>query len=259
MGRVVAVLFLLVASAFAANVKLYLKDGTYHVVREYSIKPDRVRFYSLERSQWEEIPLELVDVKRTSSEETQKKAALAEEARVLSEEDRVARELEEEIMRIPLNPGVYYMVGKEAKPIKQAETKVHSNKGRSVLKVLSPIPVVSGKATLEVDQERSLTVFDNPMQEFYIQLSDPQRFGILKLTPKKGVRIVENVTIIPVSKEIIEEPIEVGIYRKQLTRDGLYKIWPAKPLEAGEYAVVEYTAGKMNMQVWDFAYRSATK
>jgi hypothetical protein len=75
----------------------------------------------------------------------------------------------------------------------------------------------------------------------------------VKLTPEKNVRIVEKMTIIPVSKEILEEPIEVQVFRKQLTQDGLYKLWPMKPMAAGEYAVVEYTPGKTNMQVWDFA------
>jgi len=48
-------------------------------------------------------------------------------------------------------------------------------------------------------------------------------------------------------------------FRKQLTQDGLYKIWPAKPFAPGEYAVVEYTPGKVNMQVWDFAIQPADK
>ena len=38
---------------------------------------------------------------------------------------------------------------------------------------------------------------------------------------------------------------------------GLYKIWPAKPLEPGEYAVIEFSEGKLNVQVWDFAYKPA--
>ena len=37
----------------------------------------------------------------------------------------------------------------------------------------------------------------------------------------------------------------------------LYRIWPEKPLEPGEYAVMEYTDGKLNMQVWDVAYGGA--
>jgi hypothetical protein len=41
--------------------------------------------------------------------------------------------------------------------------------------------------------------------------------------------------------------------------EGLYKIWPTKPLEPGEYAVMEYTDGKVNIQVWDFAYDPKAK
>jgi hypothetical protein len=37
---------------------------------------------------------------------------------------------------------------------------------------------------------------------------------------------------------------------------GLYKIWPKEKLEPGEYAVVEYTENKLNIQVWDFAIQA---
>jgi hypothetical protein len=63
--------------------------------------------------------------------------------------------------------------------------------------------------------------------------------------------VVEKLTIIPVSKETVEEPNLVETFRQQMA-DGLFKIWPEKPMEPGEYAVVEYTEGKVNMQVWDF-------
>ena len=56
------------------------------------------------------------------------------------------------------------------------------------------------------------------------------------------------------TKEAIEEPDEVEIFRKQLDPNGLYKIWPQKPLTPGEYAVVENTPGKLNMQIWDFTW-----
>ena len=63
---------------------------------------------------------------------------------------------------------------------------------------------------------------------------------------------METLNIIPVSKEVVEEADNVEIFRKQLG-DGLYKIWPTKPLAPGEYAVVEYTEGKGNIQIWDFS------
>jgi hypothetical protein len=70
------------------------------------------------------------------------------------------------------------------------------------------------------------------------------------------VRIVENVTFLP-TKEVEEEPIVIEIFRQQLASDELYKIWPKQPMEPGEYAVVQYTEGKLDIQVWDFAIARA--
>ena len=53
-----------------SNFPLYLKDGTRHMVREYKVDGDRVRYYSTERGDWEEIPLELVDIDKTESATT---------------------------------------------------------------------------------------------------------------------------------------------------------------------------------------------
>jgi hypothetical protein len=259
MRRAIIALFVLALAAFAANIKLYLKDGGFHLVREYQVQTDRVRYYSVERSQWEEIPLDLVDLKRTASEIAERQAQLTEETKVVVEEEKAVHEMRAEVASIPQDPGVYYVEDNAVKPIKVAESKVHNNKGRSVLKILTPIPVVTDKSTLELDGLHSQNIFSNPEQEFYIQLSAEERYGIVKLTPEHGVRIVEKISVIPVSKEIVEEPIEVEVFRKQMTQDGLYKLWPMKPMDPGEYAVVQYTSGKANMQVWDFAIKPAAK
>jgi len=246
--------FLLATVAFAANVKLYLKDGGYHVVREYQIQKDRVHFYSVERSQWEDIPLDLVDLKRTETEAAARQAQLDADAKAMAEEEKAERAIAKEVSRIPQDPGVYWMLGNEVQVMKLAESTVHTNKGRSILKRLATVPIVSGKGTLELQGANSLNVFKNPEQEFYIQLTEPERFGIAKLTPKGAVRIVENLTWMPVVNEVVEEPEMVEILKQQLS-DGLYKIWPKEKLPPGEYAVVEYTEAKLNIQVWDFAIK----
>lgn len=242
--------------AWAANIKLYMTDGSYQIVREYKVQGDRIRFYSVERSDWEEVPTTLVDLKRTESESATRQAELEHDAKVLSEEDKAARELEKEVMKIPQDPGVYWLEGNQLHIVKPAESVVHTNKGRQWLKILSPVPIVSGKGTLEIQNSHSLNVITNPEQEFYIQLSQTERFGIAKLTPKGEFRVVEDLTFVPVTKEVEEEPNLVDSLQKQMTQDGLYKIWPKDPLPNGEYAVVEYTEGKMNMQVWDFAIKA---
>ena len=257
MRRVLWTFLTLALSVWAANLKLYLKDGGFQLVREYQVESDRVRFYSVERSQWEEIPLDLIDLKRTETEASQRQATLDQETKLAAEEERVERQMQREVSRIPQDPGVYWIDGTQTKVLTQAESTVHNNKGRSVLKRLAPIPVVSGKATLELAGSQSASLFNNPEQEFYIQLSDPERFGIVRLKPKAGVRIVENLTFMPVTNEVVEEPETIDIFQHQMTPDGLYKIWPKAPLPAGEYAVVEYTEGKLNMQVWDFAIKPA--
>ena len=85
--RLPAVLLLVCLAALAANFKLYLKDGNFQLVREYKVLGDRVSFYSVERSEWEEVPLDLVDLKRTEAEIKQYQATLAEQAKVLTAEE----------------------------------------------------------------------------------------------------------------------------------------------------------------------------
>ena len=63
--------------------------------------------------------------------------------------------------------------------------------------------------------------------------------------------MVEKLTIEPVIKETTQEPDLVEVFRQQVA-GGLFKIWPQKPLDLGEYAVVQYSVEKLDMQVWDF-------
>ena len=255
MRKLLLALAILACAAWAANLKLYMKDGSYHIVREYQVQPDRVHFYSVERSGWEDVPLDLVDLKRTRSEAAEREASLEEDAKVMAQEEKAERDLEKEKTRIPQDPGAYWLLGNQAQVMKLADSTIHTDKGRAVLKKLSPVPVFNGKATLEIQGAHSPTVFTDPEQEFYLQLSELERFGIAKLTVKGAVRIVEKVTTLPVVNEIVEEPAMVDILKKELA-SGLYKIWPKEKLEPGEYAVVEYTENKLNIQVWDFTIQA---
>jgi len=249
---------LLAAAALAANFRLYLKDGTYHLAREYQIDEDRVRFYSVERSEWEEIPLELVDLKRTEAEIKERKAALARDAEMVSAEEQAERAERELAAQVPVEAGVYLIEEGRVKPVPQASAKAVTDKGRIALRVLVPAPVVPGRITVELDGERSANLVSSPQPEFYFRMALPERFAIVRLAVKKNARVVQTWQIIPVSEELIEEQEEIPVLHRQL-ESNLYKIWPAEPLKPGEYAVVEYTSGRRNIQVWDFACRPEAK
>jgi hypothetical protein len=256
MRRILATAFLLAVAAWAANLKLYLKDGGYQIVREYSVQQDRVHFYSVERSQWEDIPLDLVDLKRTQAEASSRQEKLEKDAKSLTEEEEARKALQKEVQRIPQDPGVYWLDKTETRTIKAAESEVHTNKGRTALRVITGTQMLPGKATVEIQGPHSANVFTDPQQEFYIQVSETEPFGIIKLSPKTGVRVAENLTIEPVTKETEEEINSIDIIIQEMAKGGLYKIWAQNPLSPGEYAVVQYTLGKMNMQIWDFAIKA---
>jgi hypothetical protein len=253
MLRCAALVLVFAAAAFAAD-RLYLKDGSYQLTNQYEVKPDRVRYYSTERGEWEEIPLELVDLDRTKGELKERETQLATDAKAEAEERAAEKLAHKQVAAIPTQAGAYYIRGEMTEAVKQAESKVVSNKKRTVLKVLSPIPLVPGKATIELDGDHAPLRVADIRPEFYFRLSDYERFEIVKLTStKKNARVVENLSILQIKDErMVDETMQkIETFKKQ-EGDLLYKIWPVKPLEPGEYALIQYTEGKMNPQIWDF-------
>lgn len=249
-----AVFLLLVSAAASAADRLYLKDGTYQLTNHYEVKTDRVRYYSTERGEWEEIPLEMVDLDRTKGEVADRESQLAADAKAEAEE-RAAEKLEKkQIASIPTQPGAYYIRGDAMEPVKQAESKIVNNKTRSILRALSPIPTVPGKSTVELDGEHAPLHLTDVRPEFYFRLSDYEGVDIIRLTPKKGgVRVAENVSILQLKNDrIVDEKLDkVESFKKQ-EADLLFRIWPEKPLSPGEYALIQYAEGKLDPQIWDF-------
>jgi hypothetical protein len=249
--RLLAMLLVAAGLLAAQQIRLYLKDGGHHVVREYEVKQDRIRYYSTERGDWEEIPLDLVDLKRTQAEIKEKGELERKQAAAADAEDEFERQQRREVARIPPEPGVYIVEGSEVRALKQADLAVVNNKRRSVLKILTPVPVIAGKASVEMAGEQSAFVVAGPRPYFYFRLAEQERFAIVKVKQKKGVRELEIWNTVPVTKEVFADREEVEIFRQQF-RDGLFKIWPVEPLAPGEYAVIEYTEGQGNTQAWDF-------
>ena len=258
---VLCVALALVACVFplqAQRLALFLTDGTRMDVREYEVEEGRVRYFSIERAQWEEVPLDIVDLQRTQAHNRTQQAA----AKLRAEEERRERIAERrartELHAVPLDDGVYHLRDGEPVPLEQVFFEVGRSKKRTVLNVIAPVPVMPGKQTLSIKGLSSKTVTKDEKPIFYLRLDHFSRFGIarVKLEPRRDRRIVQQVFTVPQAEEQFERVDEVDVFRQQLA-PLVYKIWPVEPLEAGEYAVVEFAPGESDLRAWDFSHRPA--
>src|SRR4051812_16600532 len=122
--------------------------------------------------------------------------------------------------------------------------------------MIAPNPIFSGKATVGVKRGNSPFLFKEERPEFYLRLAKEEKFGIIRLTPKKNFRVVENVSIVPKVNQTFEERKQMATFEQQLMGN-LYKVWPEKPLTPGEYALMEFSeaddAEGIQLLIWDFA------
>lgn len=253
--RLVAAAFALICAPLLVGQKvhLYLTDGGDITVKRYEVIEDRVRYYSLERSAWEEIPLQYVDLEKTEREQERKQTARATRA----EEDRIERaarrKARTELHTVPLDDGVYYLRGKAVEVLEQVEVIVVGNKKRTLLQAIAP--VFLGKSTLEIAgiESKFVTHGDRPM--LYARLEKIERLMLIRLTEKKGkTRIVQRLLKAPKGAEVMEQQEEIEVFRQQLA-PRVYKVWPVEPIGPGEYALIEFTRGKADVRVWDFTIR----
>lgn len=239
----------------ARRITLYLIDGGEIVIREYKTEGDRIRYFSIERSQWEEIPKDMVDLKRTH----EIAARLEEAARVREEETererRAERRARTELHQVPLDDGVYYLRGNEIVPLRQGVMTISRSKKRTALQILSPAPIITNKETLSLEGIGAELAAAEPKPIFYMRLEQFMRFGIvrLKTEKKRKRRVVQTIQSLPGTDEKFENQEEIEVFRQQLAPQ-VYKVWPLDDLPPGEYALIDFTPGKSDLRVWDFSY-----
>ncbi len=246
----------LAVPAPAANLKLYTTDGEYQLVPRVSgHRRSGEVLPAWDRNEWEEVPTSIVDLKRTEAEAAVKKEALDRVTKQFDEEEAAVRAERADLAKIPQDFGVYSLENGTVRTFPLADITVHTPKANTILRVLSPLPIIEGKATVELAGDRSKNVVTDRRPEFFFRLSKQQSFALVKLTPQKNARIVEHLEIIPVSKETTETRVSVQMFSKQLPGENFYRVWPQEPLEPGEYGLMEYLDGKVELLSLGFSDR----
>src|SRR5580698_6556373 len=145
--------------------KLVLKDGTFQMVRSYEKSGDRVRYFSLERGGWEEIPASLVDWDATAKADKDTAAAddaLAAKIHKQEEERKIDTVLDVDASLqvgggtfLPPGEGMFAVEGKSVIPIPQVGTAIKTDRKNQLKRVLSPLPIIPGKKNIELEGKRA--------------------------------------------------------------------------------------------------------
>ncbi len=260
--------------------KLILKDGSFQLVRQYERKGDRVRYYSVERSAWEEIPAGLVDweaTRKAEAEDAQHKQELVEKVRATEATQRAAELVDVDAsvqvapgVFLPPGEGVYVVEGKAVVPLSQVAANVKLDKGNFVKQVLVPIPVVPTKHKVQIPGQRAQVRITSTQPEFYLREAPPEaeatsasskgrrsqdsarepEIQLIRAEVKGDGRQIETVSTQITGQQSTQRKA-ISLQRWEIAK-GLYRLTLSQPIEPGEYALAEILPEGMNLYVWDF-------
>jgi len=255
--------------------RLILKDGSYQPATKWEIHGDRVRYYSAERYEWEEVPSDLVDWPAT--EKWEKESAshhISEETKEISAEFEAERRAEEARtptvapgVKLPSQGGVFLLDDFRGQPqlveLAQSGGEVKKNMGKNVLRAAIN-PLASMKQTIELPGTRARVQSHLTRPEIFVDVeadtdssSGPppdaaHRYRLVRLQRKKDSRVVGNLKVTTMTGKVSQQESYVETNAEPFSGDWV-KVTPAGNLEPGEYALAEMLSEKeMNLYVWDF-------
>ncbi len=244
--------------------KLCLTDGNFQIVRSYERQGDSVRYYSLERSAWEEIPASLVDwdatAKAEADQERQQKDLVTaererERQRNLVEELDVDASLEVSPgLILPQDLGMFAIANKKITLLSQTRTVLKTDKKRAIEKIFMPVPILNTRQLMEIKGKHATMRLPAGEVEFYYRTTAEEEpdVELVRAQEKGDARLVQWVSTDLVGNQDTERS-EVSLLRWQIAK-GVYRYTIAQALDPGEYAlaVILPEGEGINMYVWDF-------
>jgi hypothetical protein len=263
--------------------KLVLKDGSYQLVRNYEKKGERVRYFSVERDAWEEIPASMVDweaTKKAEAADEKTTSALLEKARIQEAATKAETPVDVDAslmvgpgVFLPDGEGMFAIEGKSVKRLEQAGSQVKTDKKTVLKQILSPIPIVPSKRNIDIPGARAAVRLTNAVPEFYLrepapdpdqdstvlrsnrQGADGPDVALVRAKVKGNKRMLESIRSL-FGQELSQDRVEIAIQRWEVAPD-IYRFTLSAPLPPGEYALAEILQDGLNLYVWDFGVDAA--
>ena len=242
--------------------KLMLKDGSFQLVREYEVDGDRVRYFSIDQRDWEEIPASLVDwdaTEKTAADETQRKAALIAKVRAAEVARRAdAMDIDASIeiapkVFLPAGDGLFEFDGKAIYPLTQAEADMKFSKTQMLKQVLIPVPIVPTRHVISLRGTRAKFRLKSSQTEFYMRTADGRepQLDLIRAKVHGDKRDLENLDEL-FKEQAATGKISIPIQRWEIAH-GVYRFTLGAALEPGEYAMAEVVqGGATSLYFWDF-------
>lgn len=261
--------------------RLILKDGSYQSITKYEIHGDRVRYFSAERGEWEEVPKSMVDWDATKKyEEGRVTGAPVPEAAELDKELEAERQAMEARspqvvpgLRLSDEGGVLLFDTYQNQPqlaeIQQSGSDLNRNTKSNILRAAIN-PLAGARQTIELPEAHAKVQAHSAVPSLYVNLEAGQgasataqvpgeplplapaeRFKIIRVQTKGGKRVAGAVKTGVTGKTKTDERFVAATVTPMT--GGWVKITPVDPLPNGEYAVAEMLGkDSINLYVWDF-------
>lgn len=199
--RTILCAFLILAAlpvlAQANGYRLIMKDGSYQIITKYQVVENRVRYYSAERHDWEDVPANMVDW--VATEKWKREYGPGEtgpvtvtnpndpgqvEAAKLDAEERAAREAEKNRipmvlpgLRLPDESGVWALDTYDGQPELAHITQTNGDLNRAYEHSVKPYSVGSKRGSRElIQQDGFAAAVELHVQQpvFYVSLTRPK-------------------------------------------------------------------------------------
>jgi hypothetical protein len=258
--------------------KLVLKDGSFQLVRSYERKSDRVRYYSLERGDWEEIPATLVDWEATAKAESDTEKAddaLVSKIHKQEEATKIQTTLDVDAslqvasgVFLPPGEGMFAVEGKSVIALPQVGSEVKNDRKNTIKRILSPVPIIPAKQNVEIPGAKSALRINSPFPEFYLREIQPDydkdsalertarqsvtgpEVELIRATTKGNKRILESIRSM-FGEKVGQERNTISIQQWEVAKT-VYRFTLSQPLPPGEYVLAEILPDGLNLFVWDF-------